>query len=95
MLCQQTPFNDEFDFIEAKCRGVNEQIYFRIQIRNLDEDVIQMLTNQIRIAFAAELGYHIHEVCAITLWIRTHCHLVCRGLGSDLDCSVIMQPNPG
>ena len=65
---------------ELQCRGVNEQIHFRIQIRNLDEDVIQMLTIQIRILFAAELGNHIQEVCAIALWKRTHCHLVDGGL---------------
>ena len=76
ILYQQTPFTVEFDFIEAKCGGVNERIHFRIQIQNLDEDVIQMLTILIRIAFAAELGNHIHKVCAIALLIRTHYHLV-------------------
>ena len=80
-MCQETSLHDEFDLIETKCRGVYEQIHFRIQIRNLDEDVIQMLTNQIKIAFVAELGNHIHEVCAIALWIRTHCHLVYGKLG--------------
>jgi hypothetical protein len=94
-LCQKTPFEDEFDFVEAKCRGVNELIHFHIQIRNLDEDVIQMLTILIRIFFAAELGNHIQEVCAIALWKRTHCHLVDGGYGSDLDYRVIIQPNPG
>ena len=58
-MCQKAPFKDEFDFIEAKCWGVNEQIHLRIQIRNLDEDVIEMLTIHIRILFAAEFGNHI------------------------------------
>ena len=58
-MCQKTPFEDEFDFIEAKGRVVNEQIYFQIQIRNLDEDIIQMLTIHVRISFATELGNHI------------------------------------
>ena len=80
-MCQKTPFEDEFDFIEAKGRGVNEQIHFRIQIRNLDEDVIEMLTIQIRILFVAELGNHIQEACAIALWKITHCHLVDGWLG--------------
>ena len=80
-LCQEPPFEDEFDLIEAKCRGVNEQIHFRIQIRNLDENVIQMLTIQIKISFAAELGNHIQEVCAVALWKRIDCHLVDRWLG--------------
>jgi hypothetical protein len=66
-MCQETSLYDEFDLIETKCRGMYEQIHFSIQIRNLDEDVIQMLTIQIRIAFAAEVGNHIHEVCAIAL----------------------------
>jgi hypothetical protein len=57
-----------------------EQIHFRIQIRNLDEDIIQMLTIQIRILFAAKLENHIQEVCAIALGNRTHCHLVDGGL---------------
>jgi hypothetical protein len=83
-LCQKTPFEDEFDFIEAKCRGVNKQIHFRIQIRNLNEDVIERLTILIRISFAAEFGNHIQEVCAITLWKRTHCHLVDRDCGLTL-----------
>ena len=79
-MCKKFPFEDEFDFIEAKGRGVNEQINFRIQIRNLDEDVIQMLTIQIRISFATELGNHIQKARAITFWKRTHCHLVNGGL---------------
>ena len=58
-MYQKNPFEEEFDFIEAKCQGMNEQIHFRIQIRNLDEDVIEMLTIQIRILFAAKLGNHI------------------------------------
>jgi hypothetical protein len=79
-LCQNTPFEDEFDFIEAKCRGVNEQIHFRIQIKNLDEDVIQVLTIQIRILFAAELENHIKEICVIGLWKIIHSQLVHGGL---------------
>ena len=94
-MCQETSLHDEFDLIETKCQGVYEKIHIRIQIRNLDEDVLQMLTIQIRIAFAAEFGNYIHEFYAIALWIRTHCHLVYGGWGSDLDCSVIMQPNLG
>ena len=75
-MCQETSLHDEFDLIETKCRGVYERIYIRIQIRNLDEDVIQMLTIHIRIPFAAELGNHIQEESAVALWKRTHCHLV-------------------
>ena len=45
-MSQEASLYDEFDLIETKCRGVYEQMYFRIQIRNLDEDVIQMLTIQ-------------------------------------------------
>ena len=29
-LCQEAPFEDEFDLIEAKGRGVNEQVNFGI-----------------------------------------------------------------
>ena len=65
------------------------------KLENFDEDVIKMLTIQIIIAFAAELGNHIHEICQIALWIRTQYHLIYVGWGSDLDCNVIMQPNPG
>ena len=75
-MCQETSLHDEFDLIETKCRGVYEQMYFRIQIRNLDEDVIQMLTIHIRISFTVELENHIQEVCAVALWKGTHCHLV-------------------
>ena len=86
-MCHENPFEDEFDFTEAKCRGVNEQIYFRIQFRNLDEDVIQMLTIQIKVFFTAEIGNHIQEGCEIALWKRTHCHL----LGSSLDMYVCIH----
>ena len=75
-LYQTIPFKNDFDFIETKYWDVNEQIYFRIQIGNLDEDVVDMLTILIRILFAAKLGYHIQEVCAITLWKKIHCYLV-------------------
>jgi hypothetical protein len=79
-MSQKTPFKDKFDFIEAKCWGVNEKIYFRIQIRNLDEDLIEMLTILIRVFFAAKLGNHIQDVCAIALWKIIHRHLVDEGL---------------
>ena len=29
-LCQEAPFEDEFDLIKAKGRGVNEQVNFGI-----------------------------------------------------------------
>jgi hypothetical protein len=54
-----TPFEDEFDFIEAKCRGVNEQVYFRIQIKNLDIDVVEIFTILIRVSIAAEFKNYI------------------------------------
>jgi hypothetical protein len=76
-MCQEASLQNEFDIIEAKCRGVYEQIYIRIQIRNLDEDVIRLLTIHIRISFAAELGNHIQEVCAIALWKGNHIQEVC------------------
>ena len=97
MLCQKTPFEDEFDLIKAKRRGVNEQLHFRIQIENLDEDVIQMLRIQIKIVFAAEPRNNIQKNCAIAFWIRIQCYLVVGDWDSDLDLdySVIMQPNLG
>ena len=79
-VCQETFLHDEFDLIETKCRGVHEQIHFRIQIRNLDEDVIHMLTAHVRILFATEFGNHVQEVCTVAFWNRTDCHLVDWGL---------------
>ena len=29
-MCQEAPFEDEFDLIEAKCRGVNEQVNVKV-----------------------------------------------------------------
>ena len=29
-MCQEAPLEDEFDLIEVKCRGVNEQINVKI-----------------------------------------------------------------
>ena len=29
-LCQEAPLEDEFDLIEAKCRGMNEQVNVRV-----------------------------------------------------------------
>jgi hypothetical protein len=54
-LCQEAPFKDEFDLIEAKDRGVNEQVNFRIYIRNLDKYEVEVHTILERIAFAAKL----------------------------------------
>ena len=34
-LCQEAPFEDEFDLMEAKSKGVNEQINFRVYTRTL------------------------------------------------------------
>ena len=54
-LCQEAPFEDEFDLIEAKCRGVNEQVNVGVYIRDLDKDEVEVLTMQERISFAAKL----------------------------------------
>ena len=53
-LCQEAPFKDEFDLIEAKCRGVNEQVNARVYIRDLNKDEIDVLTMKERITFEAE-----------------------------------------
>lgn len=42
--CQKVPLKDEFDIIEAKGGGVNEQVYIRIQISDLDKNKEKMLT---------------------------------------------------
>jgi hypothetical protein len=54
-LYQEAPFEDEFNLIEAKCRGVDEQVNFRVYIRNLDKYEVELLTMQERISFAAKL----------------------------------------
>jgi hypothetical protein len=36
-LYQEAPFEDEFNLIEAKCRGVGEQVNFGVYIRDLDK----------------------------------------------------------
>jgi len=54
-LCQEAPFEDEFDLIEAKGRGVNEQVNFGIYIRDLDKYEVEVLTMQERISFTAKL----------------------------------------
>ena len=43
ILCQEAPFKDEFDLIEAKDRGVNEQVNFMIHIRDLDKYEVEVL----------------------------------------------------
>ena len=43
-MCQEAPLEDEFDLIEAKCRGVNKQVNVRIYIGNLDKDEVEVLT---------------------------------------------------
>ena len=78
-LCQNAPFENEFDLIEAKGRGVNEQVNFGIYIRHLDKyevEVFTVFTMQKQILFATNFWYHILEGRAITLWQRTHCELV-------------------
>ncbi len=79
-MCQETSLHDEFDLIKTKCRCVYEQIHIRIQIRNLDVHVIQMLTIHVRILFATKDGNHIQEVCAVALLNKTNCHLIDGGL---------------
>jgi hypothetical protein len=43
-LCQEVPFKDEFDLIEAKGRGVNEQVNFGVEIKDLDKYEVDVLT---------------------------------------------------
>lgn len=45
-MCQEVPFQDEFDLIEAKCWGVNEQVNVKVCIRNLNKDAVQVLAMQ-------------------------------------------------
>jgi hypothetical protein len=54
-LCQEAPFEDEFDLFQAKGRGVNEQINYGIYIRDLDKYEVEVLTMQERILFVAKL----------------------------------------
>ena len=75
-LCQEAPFENEFDVIEAKCRGVNEQVNFGVYIGDLDKYEVEVFTMQERISFAAKLGYHVLEGRVITLGQRTHCELI-------------------
>ena len=51
-LCQEAPFEDEFDLIEAKGKGVNEQVSFGIYITDLDKYEAEVLTMQERIVIA-------------------------------------------
>jgi hypothetical protein len=46
---------DEFDLIEAKCHGVNEQVNFRVYIRNLNKNEEEMLTMHEKLLFVAKL----------------------------------------
>ena len=71
-LCQESPLEDEFDIIEAKCWGVNEQVNVAVYIWDLNKDEVEVLTMQERILFAAKFWYHILEGRAITLEQRTH-----------------------
>ena len=54
-MCQETPFEDEFHLIEARCRGVNEQVNVGVYIRDLDKDEVEVLAMQERILFVAIL----------------------------------------
>ena len=45
-VCQEVPFEDEFDLIEVKGRGVNEQVNFGVYIRILDKYEIEVFTMQ-------------------------------------------------
>ena len=54
-LCQEAPFEDEFDLIETKGRGVNEQVNFRIYNRDRDKYEIEVLTMHDQIGFATKL----------------------------------------
>jgi hypothetical protein len=49
-LCQEAPFEDEFDLIETKYRGVNKQINFK----NLDKNEVEVLTMHEQILFGAK-----------------------------------------
>jgi hypothetical protein len=48
-LCQEAPFENEFNLIEFKSRDVNEQVNFRVYIRDLDKYEVDVLRMQERI----------------------------------------------
>ena len=43
-LCQEPPFEDEFDFIEAEFWGVNNQVNVGVYTRDFDKDDVEVLT---------------------------------------------------
>jgi hypothetical protein len=53
-LCQETLFENEFDLIEAKGRGVIEKVNLGVYIRDLDKYEVEMLTMHEQILFEAK-----------------------------------------
>jgi hypothetical protein len=43
-VSRTSPLKDEFDLIEAKGGGVNEQVNVMIQIKDIDKNEIEVLT---------------------------------------------------
>ena len=41
-MCHEAPFEDEFDLIKAKGRGMNEQVNFGVYIRFLDKYEVEV-----------------------------------------------------
>ena len=75
-MCKEAPLKNEFDLIDVKGRGMNEQINVKIQIRDLNKDEVEVLTMYKRVSLAAKLGYRIFKGQAIILGHKTHCELV-------------------
>jgi len=43
-LYQEGLFDNEFNLIETKCKGVNEQVHFGVYIKDLDKYEVELLT---------------------------------------------------
>lgn len=53
-LYQEDPFKDEFDLIEAKIKGVNGQVKFKIYFREPVKYEVEVLIMQEQMSFAAK-----------------------------------------
>ena len=74
-MCQKTSLHYEFDLIEAKCRGVNEQVNMKIYIETLKNDLMVFTMYKVFLV-VIKFRYHFFKGQTIIFESRVHCLLV-------------------
>jgi hypothetical protein len=88
-------YKELLDLIEAKAWRMNELVILTIHLAEVTEDVVEVLTIDIRRPFSNRRHSHVEEIRTCALRKMADSNFVDLLSGSTPDSSEIMAPRPG